>query len=327
MDPPSFLKSGDTIEVSVTGLGKLKNRIALVGAENPTVSRVKAETMEALNMTNASKPCIGIGLTRIGQKSLYYVKSGPNNSHPVVFVHGLGGSSESFVPLISSLNLNSSHSLHQFDLEGHGLSPTSPLSKLSVESFTEDLEGVFRYASISSGAIIVAHSTGCLIALAFAIQNPGLVSGLILLGPPTSLVTEEVGESLRAQAALVRERGTPAVVDAVVEANTSDATQKSNLVTLTAVRLSILSQDPEGYAKACSAFADAKKVLGLAKVQARTLIVTGSEDKVSPPYTCTKMKGEISKCKDLVILDMVGHWQIFEDPAGVSRAVGKFLSS
>ena len=40
--------------------------------------------------------------------------------------------------------------------------------------------------------------------------------------------------------------------------------------------MSPLGQDPDGYAKACSALTSATEELGIGKIDAQTLIVTGS---------------------------------------------------
>jgi len=115
-----------------------------------------------------------------------------------------------------------------------------------------------------------------------------------------------------------------AVVDAVVTAGTSAKSKTDNLVALAAIRMSLLGQDPEGYAKGCTALAGASDSLVVSHVKARTLIITGDEDKVSPPQICEKYTEEIKGSK-LVVLPQVGHWHVMEDLNGVSSAVGPFL--
>lgn len=123
--PPVFLKPGDVIEVSVTGLGTLRNTISDFSATNDTVAQVTQYSH--IPVSNLNKTCGGIGLRPINRKQLYYRKVG-SSEPPIIFIHGLGGSSEYFSPLVTSLSLADSHSLHFIDLEGHGLSPTSAAS-------------------------------------------------------------------------------------------------------------------------------------------------------------------------------------------------------
>jgi len=319
--PPVFLKPGDVIEVSVTGLGTLKNTIAEPSAKNPTVSRV--QNSSHIPISNLDKSCGGVGLTTINSKQLYYRKAGTASGNPIIFIHGLGGSSETYTPLIAFLGLEKAHSLHLLDLEGHGLSPTSAASTTSISSYASDFLALAQYAKIK-GATIIAHSMGCLVALTLALKNPEIVSKLILLGPPPTPLPEAAQTGSIARAATVRSSGMAAVADAVVTAGTSAKSKTDNPIGIAAIRMSLLGQDPEGYAKGCTALAGATEALPVAQIKARTLIVTGDEDKVSPPHLCEKYSREIHG-STVHVLPEVGHWHIFEDVKGVSAAVASFL--
>ncbi|KAI8655262.1 hypothetical protein NCS57_01274500 [Fusarium keratoplasticum] len=322
--PPVYLQPGDEVAVSVTGLGTLTNKIASPEAVNPTVQQVTSNL--PFQVTNSAKTLgVGVGLTRLNSKSLHYQKIG-SGSNNIVFVHGLGGTLDYWTPLISRLSLAEENTLHLFDLEGHGLSTTHPLSILSLESFASDIKSIFDTAGVttSAPATLFAHSLGCLASLKFTIDNPGLVSKLILVGPPPSPLPEAASKGAYARAALVRSKGIRAVVDAVVDAGTSSHSKKANPTAITAVRLSLLGQDPESYAKATWALAGATQKLNVEAIEAKTLIVTGDEDKVSPPALVEQYAGRIKDSK-AVILKNVGHWHVFEDVEGVAEAVGEFL--
>lgn len=306
----------------MSGLGTLTNRIGSASSKNPTMNRV--ESITHLQQCNTTKSIDATSLTSINNKPLHYKRLGEASGSPIVFVHGLGGSAEFFTPLISSLDLEKSHSLHVFDWEGHGLSPSSPLSKLSIQSLAEDLNGVVSKAEAGSGVKLVAHSMGCLIAVQFALDHPEKVSKLILLGPPPSPLPEAGSTATHARAATVRAKGMNAIVDAVAIAGTSEATKTSNPLAVVAVRMSLLGQDPEGYAKACTALAEAP-ALDFAALQPKTLVITGSEDKVSPPNLCEKYVAELHGTASLQVLDNVGHWHVFEDVQGTADAIKGIL--
>ena len=325
LDPPKFLQPGDEVSISITGLGTLTNRIAAKGSANPVEQRVK-QTQYGVQMRNVTKAPGGASLSTSNGKPMHYLKAGKDGEAPAVFVHGLGGTMDYWTPLIESVGMRSTYSLHLYDFEGHGLSPTSPLSEITIDSLAEDLKGVFHHANITKGATLFAHSMGCLVAVDFALKHPELISKLVLLGPPPSPLPQAGSKGSHDRAALVRSKGMAAVVDAVSTAGTSEKTKKSNPVALTAVRLSLLGQDPEGYAKACTALAQSSGLtLDFGKIQAETLIVTGSEDKISPPELCEKYKGVLKNCKGVHVLDGVGHWHLFEDAGGVAKAVEGFI--
>ncbi|PYH88647.1 hypothetical protein BO71DRAFT_488604 [Aspergillus ellipticus CBS 707.79] len=322
--PPVFLQPNDEVRVSITGLGCLQNKIVLGGTDQPSPATIPADLK--FPESNISRAISSEYLTQVNRKPLNYKQQGAQHGVPIVFIHGLGGTMDFFTPLISSLKLGELHPLHLLDLEGHGLSPTSPLSRITIQSYAEDIKGVFDIAGISASSkpIVIAHSMGCQIALRFALLYPGLIDKLVLLGPPPNSNPTAVVDAFVGRAPLVREKGMSAVVDAVVAAGVSEKTKSHSPLAATAVRLSLLGTEPEGYAKACTAIAGVGE-MDLSAITCNTLIVTGEEDKVGPPAVCEKYAKTLPNCRDPVVLEGVGHWHVFEDLAGVSVAIKNFL--
>ena len=321
--PPKWLRSGDEVRIAVTGLGELVNRVADEKEVNVTTARVKEDDSH-FPVANVERTT-GIGALTLlsGKKELYYRSLGNVRGPPVVFVHGLGGSSEYFLPLVSMLE--GTHNLCLFDLEGHGLSPSKADSVLSVESFAKDVETIVAHAGIKN-VTIIAHSMGCLVALKYAIMNPESVSSLVLMGPPPSPLPKAGAENNHKRAALVRDKGMMGVVDIVVGAGLSSKTKIERPIAVTATRLSLLGTDPEGYAKACTALVGSEKES--LEVEAlkgkRLLCLTGEEDKVGPERVC---KGYIEMVGggEVKVLAGVGHWHLFEDVEGCRREIGTCL--
>lgn len=317
-NPPLFLNEGDEIAVTIPGIGTLHNKVT---SYNATTKRLASQSV--FNLSNATRS-VGAtaGLTGINGKLLHYKRlgSGANN---VVFVHGLGGTLEYFSPLVSEMGLQDVASLHLFDFEGHGLSPTHPLSVLTVGSLAADLAGVFLHAGItkSNPATLIAQAMGCVIALKFALDNPGLVRKLVLFGPPPFPLPEATRRVLQERGELIRTLGMGAVVDKIVLSSTSEHTKKTNPLAVSAIRLSLLGQEPEAFAKACSAFARDEAPLPVENLDVQTMIVTGSEDKVS---SADEYAGKI-KGANAVVLPNVAQWHIFADVKGVSDSLKSFL--
>lgn len=67
---------------------------------------------------------------------IYYEQEGNKSGHSVLFIHGLGGTTNTYQPLISSLQ---DFNLVRFDWAGHGRS-TLP-QKTSIDSYVEDAQG------------------------------------------------------------------------------------------------------------------------------------------------------------------------------------------
>jgi pimeloyl-ACP methyl ester carboxylesterase len=317
-NPPLFLKEGDEIAITIPGIGTIRNKVTTY---NATTKRLTSQS--AFSLSNATRS-VGAtsGLTNINGKPLHYNRLGSGDSN-IVFVHGLGGTAEYFTPLISDMGLQDVASLHLFDFEGHGLSPTHPLSVLTVDSLVADLAGVFSHAGItvSNPGTLIAQAMGCIIALKFALDNPGLVKKLVLLGPPSFPLPEATRRVLEERSELIRTSGMGAVVDKIVLSSTSEHTKRTNPLAVSAIRLSLLGQEPEAFAKACNAFARDGAALPVENLDVRTIIVTGSEDKVSSAEEyAEKIKGA-----ETVVLPNVAQWHVFADVKGVSSSLKSFL--
>ncbi|KAI1268713.1 hypothetical protein F5Y18DRAFT_240602 [Xylariaceae sp. FL1019] len=323
-NPPVFLKPADEVSISVTGLGTLTNRVAQAGASNPTLSRVSEAS--AFELTNPSRTTsIRSGMKMIDGKPVSIEKIG-EGSNVITFLHGLGMSKEYWRPLISSLDFPSHVSLLLYDFEGHGLTPTHPLSLITIPSLTADL-GAILEDSGASQVTIYAHDVGCLVAIKFAIDNPGRVKKLILLGPVTSPFLkaegdEDIRSRLAAKQSEIRARGMQAVVDDAVSQLSGYSRGKNPLAT-TALRISVMSQDPEAYFKACQGLTVVTTPLEFGKITSETLIVTGREDTRSSPGDCEEYSRQIGNSQ-LVVLENVGHWHVFEDVEAVAEALRVF---
>ncbi|KAK5115013.1 hypothetical protein LTR85_010051 [Meristemomyces frigidus] len=330
--PPVFLKPGDVVEVSITGLGTLRNKVAKADANNHVTKRIQHESVipiDNLSITNG-----GLGLTTLPNGKRLNARKIGSGPHTIIFVHGLGGNMPFYEPLLNRMGLNKEDQTEYtsllFDLEGHGMSPTKASSKVSVESYTKDVDGLLESLNVSTqnGVTLVAHSMGCLVASLFASQHSDMVNRLVLIGPPPCPLPAAGADGSIKRAATVRAEGMRNVAVAVATGGTSERTKSDRPLAFTAVQMSLLSQDPEGYAKGCTALAGAKGLsIDFAQLGKSTssLIITGEEDKVAPPAHVQKLAETMRTAKAEVLPD-VGHWHVFEDVDGVAKAMKSFLS-
>ncbi|KKP07177.1 hypothetical protein THAR02_00713 [Trichoderma harzianum] len=321
LNPPLFLKEGDEITVTIPGIGALHNKVTAV---NATTERLASQSVFSLD--NAARSLNGTaGLTIINGKPLHYKRLGLEDKNGIVFVHGLGETSEYFSPLIANLELQKKANVHLFDFEGHGLSPTHPLSVLSVDSLAEDLAGIFSHAGISESnpGTLIASSFGCSIALKFAILNPRLVNKLVLLFPPPLPLSDASWQVWKKRGELVRTLGMGAVVDDIISEGTAEETRSTEHLAMSAVRLSFMSQDPESFAKACDAFAKAETDLPLENLDVQTIIVSGSGDSTSSMEVAQGYAQRIKGAPTEWIRDL-GRWAIFENVGDVSAILTEF---
>ena len=109
---------------------------------------------------------------------------------PVVLLHGLGASSRYWEPLAGA---SSGYAAVAPDLLGFGRSPKPPHASYDVACHLEALEPLLP----AGPAVVVAHSTGAILAAALAAARPGAVRALLVLGLPAfadeTTARQEVG--------------------------------------------------------------------------------------------------------------------------------------
>lgn len=103
----------------------------------------------------------------------------------VIFVHGLSGSSSAWLPY--EKDLEASFNILSFDLRGHGKSD-KPLmyEEYKIEDFAEDLNELIEHLNIKK-FILISHSLGSFIALAYLRHHQERVSKVIFLAPNFSV--------------------------------------------------------------------------------------------------------------------------------------------
>ncbi|KAL3470431.1 hypothetical protein BJX99DRAFT_264238 [Aspergillus californicus] len=331
--PPRFLKPGDLVEVSVSGLGMLSNRITDKASSNATPDLVTAKSRSVIPTYNTDRCWGGIGLTSLGDSNqrlnvhdIPPSGPGPAARDTLIFIHGLGASLEYYKPLIQSCGLTKTHRIILYDLDGHGLSPAHASTTTTLQSYAHTLSLLLASKDISC-ATLIGWSLGGLIAMVFAEQHPSLVHKLVLLGPGPSPLPEPAVDVFRKRAALAREQGMDAsgTAEAVAVAATSSLTKSSRPLAFSAVRQFLVSTHPEGYAKGCIALAKSiDTVINLESLSMPTLIVAGREDAISPMELVQGYRARLPDAR-LEVLEDVGHWHVLEDLEGVVRAVGPFL--
>lgn len=332
LKPPVFLQPGDTVEVSVTGLGTLRNKVVKAGPDNHVTKHVQSQP--AIPTHNLSITNQGVGLTALPNGKRLNAKKIGRGPSSIIFIHGLGGTSSYYTPILNQLGLdkddNERHTSLLFDLEGHGMSPTKATSQVSIESYAQDIGDLIKTFNMptQNGVALVAHSMGCLVAELFASQHTNIINRLILIGPPPCPLPAGGADGSIKRAATVRAEGMRNVAVTVATAGTSEKTKSSRPLSFTAAQMSLLTQDPEGYAKGCTALAGAKDLhIDFAKLgkSTKSLLITGDEDKISPPAHVKKLADSLGSAHAKV-LDGVGHWHIFEDAENVGKTIKSFLA-
>jgi 3-oxoadipate enol-lactonase len=239
----------------------------------------------------------------------------------VVCIHGLGGSANSFGPLLPAL---ARHRVLRLDLPGSGRSQRAE-GALSIERYADAVLALCSRAGITR-AHVLGHSMGTIVAQHLAVQAPKLVRSLALFGPLIA-PPEPARAAMRARAIKAREgvAGLHEIVVALMQAALSADTRQRNPLAVAFVRESLMRQEPEAYARSCEALAGAQPA-AVERIACPTLLVTGDEDGVAPPQAVRLMAEKIVGAR-VVVLPRCGHWTPVERPDECQRSLSELLSS
>jgi pimeloyl-ACP methyl ester carboxylesterase len=235
----------------------------------------------------------------------------------IVFVHGLGGTSNSFQTLLPALG---GFRCIRPDLPGSGRSPR-PFQPLSIALFVDTIAEIVE--KLGGGAVHLAgHSMGTLVCQHVAARHPDSVKSLTLFGPIVD-PSEAARQRLKDRARAARQDGMTAIADAAASGGTSSASRNSNPLLVPLVRESHMRQDADGFAQTCEALA-AAEAADLRFLRCPTLIVTGDEDAVAPPSAAQALADKVKGSK-LKILDHCGHWTPFERSQDCARLLSEHV--
>jgi lipase len=126
----------------------------------------------------------------------------PGRAAPVVALHGLTASHMNFIGIAE--RLAGQCALFALDLGGRGDSDKPP-EPYGFVQHARDVAAAMRAMGLGGPSIVVGHSMGAFIATALAAQEPGLVSGLVLIDGglvPNTPLADSAGQGVTAALAL-----------------------------------------------------------------------------------------------------------------------------
>jgi pimeloyl-ACP methyl ester carboxylesterase len=240
----------------------------------------------------------------------YEDHGGGSEQPPIVFLHGAGGSRLHWPPRLRRLP---GFRVLAPDLPGHGESPDGRASSI------EEYSGAVKAWQVELGmgpAFVVGHSMGSAIALTLALEAPERVAGLALVGS---------GPRLQVNPAILDGLADPGKRAEMIEQilRWSFSRQAPPRVVELA-RRRMVETDPAVLARdfqACNGF-DVGARLG--EIAAPTLVVTGEDDRMTPPPLGEALAAGIPGARRARIPG-AGHMVMLERPDAFEKELRAFL--
>jgi len=245
---------------------------------------------------------------------------------PVVMVHGLGGTTNTWTPLIPALT---NAKRIRIELPGSGRSHrahvlqdnTPHKGRLSMDLLVDAVLRVCAQLGVSR-AHFAGHSMGTIVCQHLVVRAPERVRSLALFGtllaPP-----DPARQGLKTRAAKARDEGMFGIADAIVQGSLSSSSREQLPVVVAFVRESLLAQDPEGYARTCEALAAADPA-AIESIDAPTLLVAGDEDAVGSVEVARDIARRIGDAQ-VEVLPRCGHWMTAERATECQSHLRRFL--
>ena len=121
-------------------------------------------------------------LVDVNGANVHVIEAG-RDGPPVLMIHGASANAREFTFTLAPL-LQDNFRVLMADRPGHGYSGRPEASE-TLEVQAAQMAGVLRQLAPEQKAVIVGHSYGGAVALRLALDNPDLVSGVVLLAPVT----------------------------------------------------------------------------------------------------------------------------------------------
>ncbi|MBW0541271.1 hypothetical protein O181_080986 [Austropuccinia psidii MF-1] len=145
-----------------------------------------------VSLSDAASPALSLAFSSTSQQlqspvSLAFERFQPASTtggslhQPLIVLHGLFGSKQNWRGIAKKLSQATSREVYTLDLRNHGQSPSTP-GATSYLDYASDIQ-YFIQSNQLKNVVLMGHSMGGKVAMAFALQNPqsSMISKLIVI--------------------------------------------------------------------------------------------------------------------------------------------------
>jgi 3-oxoadipate enol-lactonase len=247
-----------------------------------------------------------------------YRVDGAEDAPPLVLSNSLGSTSEMWDPQVPALSER--FRLIRYEHRGHGDAPVPP-EPYDLDDLGGDVVALLDRLGIER-TDFCGLSLGGMVGMWLGINAPERIRRLVLLCT-SPMLSREHDWALRGRT--VREQGTGAVAEAVVERWFTPRYAEEHPDTVARMRAMVTETPATGYAGCCGAIERMDLVPELGSVRAPTLVVAGTEDPATPPPHAEVIAEHIPDCR--MELVPAAHLASWERPDEVTRLILSHLEA
>lgn len=196
---------------------------------------------------------------------------------PLVLIHEMGGTLESWEPLLPELA--GERAVLRYDMRGFG-----GASKLrgegAIAPMVADLAALLDALNIVGPVDVCGMAVGGAVALHFAARHPERMERLVLMGPALGIAAERRA-LVRQRADLVDAQGMGAIAESELALSYPESLRGNGR--FPTYRARWLGNDPSSYAATYRMLAALDAAPALAAVRCPTLVLAGEQDPLRPP--------------------------------------------
>jgi pimeloyl-ACP methyl ester carboxylesterase len=249
----------------------------------------------------------------VNRIKIYYEERG--KGQPVIFLHGFPLNHSIWTPVLDLVKSDARWITP--DLRGHGQSE-APGSIYKMEQFAADIRGLMDNLGIDR-AVLIGHSMGGYISLAFARLYPERLAGLGLVSTQARADTPERKEARYTSAKAITGQGIGFAADSLTPKYTAVPAVRE------VVREIILNSPVNGVVGSLFGMAerlDAREVLP--EIQVPAMVIAGEADALFPQDVMHELADRLPRAR-LVSIPNAGHMPMLEFPQQVAEAVDSLV--
>ncbi|PID35625.1 MAG: 3-oxoadipate enol-lactonase [Rhodobacterales bacterium] len=253
----------------------------------------------------------------LGQISLAYDETGPQDGPGLVLLHALGSDRSVWADLIAALPPGLR--IIAPDLRGHGESP-APDEPYYMGDLVADVARLMDKLGMREAAVL-GLSMGGMVAQGLAAERLDLVRVLLLTGTAVKIGTPAIWD---ARIADIRFSGISPLMEANMTRWFAATTRKERPDLVDAARARFRATDLEGYIGCAQAIGETDLYESTARLRLPTLVMAGSEDGSTPPDLVREV-AELIPGAQFELIRNAAHMAPVEQPQEMAAHIADFL--